>query len=155
MGHMDQVQSILDHGYRLLAKHEHPTRPENHFVIDPTKWDFYAMDCYWMVGDNKRAAEHAHEVIRLSKRPDGAEKSPMRASEARFALAVVSLRNGDVEAAAEWTRTALAINRKSVAPLSMIADEVTAEIQRLYPNDRAARSIVEVIASTRKSFTQG
>jgi hypothetical protein len=41
MGDKESVQSTLDHGFRLLAKHEHPTRPENHFVIDPTKWDFY------------------------------------------------------------------------------------------------------------------
>jgi hypothetical protein len=84
MGDKATVQSTLDHGFRLLAKHENPTRPENHFVIDPTKWDFYAMDCYWLVGDNKRASEHAREVIRLSQRADGTDKSPMRASEARF-----------------------------------------------------------------------
>jgi hypothetical protein len=152
MGDRAQVQSILDQGHKLLAQHEYPTRPENHFVIDPAKWDFYAMDCYWMVGDNRRAADHAHEVIRLSQRPDGSERSPMRASEARFALAVVSLRNGDVEAAADWTRLALASTRKSVAPLSMIADEVTAEIRRLYPGDPAARLITDEIRTARQSF---
>jgi helix-turn-helix protein len=152
MGDKSAVQSTLDHGFRLLAKHEHPTRPENHFVIDPTKWDFYAMDCYWMVGDNKRASEHASEVIRLSQRADGTDKSPMRASEARFVLAVVSLRDGDIEAATEWTRTALAISRRSIGTLSMLADEVAGEIQRLYPNDPGARAIVDEVLSARLSF---
>ncbi|HET9143640.1 helix-turn-helix transcriptional regulator, partial [Actinophytocola sp.] len=119
MGLRGEVDQILDRGFRLLARHEHPTRPENHFVIDPTKWDFYAMDCYRLLGDDRRAAEHAHEVISLSRRPDGGERSPMRATEARFTLAVTALRAGDLEAAAAWTRAALDQPRRSVAPLSM------------------------------------
>ncbi|ONI77347.1 transcriptional regulator [Actinosynnema sp. ALI-1.44] len=152
MNNKQSVQSALDHGYRLLAKHEHPTRPENHFVIDPNKWDFYAMDCYWMVGDNKRAAEHAHEVIRLSQRPDGTEKSPMRASEARFVLAVIAARTGDIDAAAEWTRTALAISRKSMGTLSMVVEDIIGEIHHAYPNDPGARAIIDEVRTTRKSF---
>lgn len=149
MNNKKNVQSTLDHGYHLLAKHEHPTRPENHFVIDPNKWDFYAMDCYRVVGDNKRAAEHAHEVIRLSRRPDGTEKSPMRASEARFVLAVVAVRTGDIDAAAEWTRTALTTSRKSKGTLSMLAEEVIGEIHSAYPDDSGARAIIDEIRTAR------
>lgn len=154
MGDKERVQQILDDGFRLLAQHDHPTRPENHFVIDPTKWDFYAMDCYRLVKDDKRAAEHAHEVIELSQRPDGTERSPMRAAEARFTLAVTALRNGDLEAAAEWTKAALSEHRRSVAPLSMIANEVRREVRQLYANDPSTDAVIEPIRAAQIAVPQ-
>ncbi|SER79789.1 hypothetical protein SAMN04487818_105264 [Actinokineospora terrae] len=145
MGQRDSVTKILDQGYRLLGQHERPTRPDNHFVIDPTKWDFYAMDCYRIVGEDRRAAEHAQEVLRISRRPDGSDRSPMRATEARLTLAVVALRQGDVAEAAEWTTTALAAERKSFDSLAMVADELRAEAERLFPNDPVAKAVTEPI----------
>jgi tetratricopeptide (TPR) repeat protein len=145
MGQRDEASKILDDGYRALGQHERPSRPENHFVIDPQKWDFYAMDCYRLVGEDKRAADHAQEVLRISRRPDGSDKSPMRATEARLTLAVAALRQGDLEAAAEWTRKALAAPRKSVDQLAMVADELKRELRRLFPNDPATRAVVELI----------
>jgi transcriptional regulator with XRE-family HTH domain len=37
MGNRTEVRRELDRGFRLLDGHEHPTRPENHFIIDPAK----------------------------------------------------------------------------------------------------------------------
>jgi transcriptional regulator with XRE-family HTH domain/tetratricopeptide (TPR) repeat protein len=145
MGQRDEVSKILDNGYRALSQHERPSRPENHFVIDPQKWDFYAMDCYRLVGEDQRAADHAQEVLRISRRPDGSDRSPMRATEARLTLAVVALRQGDLEAAAEWTRKALAAPRKSVDQLAMVADELNQELHRLFPDDPATRTITALI----------
>lgn len=71
MGSRSDVRHSLDQGFRLLTGHEHPSRPENHFVIDPTKFDFYAMDCYRIVGEDQWAVERANDVLRLSERPDG------------------------------------------------------------------------------------
>jgi transcriptional regulator with XRE-family HTH domain len=154
MGDRTRVQEILDDGFRMLAQHDNPTRPENHFVIDPSKWDFYAMDCYRLVRDDKRASAHAREVIELSQRPDGTERAPMRAAEARLTLAVTALRDGDIEAAAEWTKAALDANRRSVAPLSMIANEVTREVKQLYANDPSANAIIEPIRAAHISVPQ-
>ncbi|WP_141976356.1 tetratricopeptide repeat protein [Saccharothrix saharensis] len=145
MGQRDDVHRILDEGYRVLGRHEHPARPENHFVIDPQKWDFYAMDCYRLVGEDRQAADHAREVLRISRRPDGTDSSPMRATEARLTLAVVALRQGDPDAAAEWTREALDAPRKSVDALLMVAEEVKRELRRLFPNDPASRAITDPI----------
>jgi transcriptional regulator with XRE-family HTH domain len=145
MGQRDDVHRILDEGYRVLGRHEHPARPENHFVIDPRKWDFYAMDCYRLVGEDRQAADHAHEVLRISRRPDGTDSSPMRATEARLTLAVVALRQGDLEAAAEWTRKALDAPRRSVDALMMVAEEVKRELRRLFPDDPASRAITDPI----------
>jgi tetratricopeptide (TPR) repeat protein len=147
MGNRSDVRRALDHGFRLLDGHEHPTRPDNHFVIDPTKWDFYAMDCYRIGGDNTRAAEHAQEIIRLSQRPDGSDRSPMRATEARLTLSIVSLRDGDIDRATDWARKAFNTDRKSVNTLSMVTDELHHETRKLYGDDPAINALNEVITS--------
>lgn len=145
MGRRDDVHQTLDEGYRLLGRHDRPHRPENHFVIEPQKWDFYAMDCYRLVRDDKRAAGHAREVLRISRRPDGTDSSPMRATEARLTLAMVSARQGDLDVAAEWTTAALGAQRKSIDQLMMLTAELEQELHRLFPNDPAARAITEPI----------
>ena len=42
----------------------YPENLDHHFVVDPTKFDFYAMDCYRMLADDKLAESLASEVIR-------------------------------------------------------------------------------------------
>ena len=152
MGNRAEVQKILDEGYRTLGQHEHPLRPENHFVIDPTKWDFYAMDCYRLVGDNERAAEHAQAVLKLSRKADGSERSPMRASEARLTMAVTSVRSGDIDAATNWARQAFNADRKSVTHLEMLAEEISELLHSFMPGDSAARPLQEEIAAFRHSL---
>ena len=70
----------------------YPEHPDNHFVVDPDKFDFYAMDCYRLIGDDKLAEMHAREIIRKTTNPDGTSDSPMRNAEARLTLGVVAAR---------------------------------------------------------------
>ncbi|MBV9141650.1 MAG: hypothetical protein JO115_12160 [Pseudonocardiales bacterium] len=105
------------------------------------------MDCYRIGGEDTRAAEHAHEVLRLSQRPDGSDRSPMRATEARLTLAIVSLRNGDIDHATEWARTAFHADRKSVKSLAMITDELYHEAHTQFGNDPAINALNDVITS--------
>jgi transcriptional regulator with XRE-family HTH domain len=147
MGNPSDVRRALDHGARLLGNHDHPTHPENHFVIDPAKWDFYAMDCYRILGDNTRAADNAHEVLRLSQRPNGTDKSPMRATEARLTLAIVSLRNGDIDHATDWARQAFTTDRKSINSLTMVTDELYHQAHTHYGKDPALKALNHVITS--------
>lgn len=147
MGNRSDVRRALDQGARLLNDHEHPSRPENHFVIDPTKWDFYAMDCYRIARDDARAAENAQEILRLSARPDGSDRSPMRASEARLTLSIVALRDGDIDGATEWARKAFNTERRSVNSLSTVADELYHEARAHYGDDSAINALNDVIAS--------
>jgi hypothetical protein len=37
-------------------------------VVDPDKFDFYAMDCYRLIGDDNLAEVHAREILRKSVR---------------------------------------------------------------------------------------
>jgi transcriptional regulator with XRE-family HTH domain len=147
MGNPSDVRRALGHGARLLGEHEHPSHPENHFVIDPAKWDFYAMDCYRILGDNTRAAENAHEVLRLSQRPDGTDRSPMRAAEARLTLAIVSLRTGDIDHATDWARQAFTTDRKSINSLTMVTDELYHQARTHYGKDPALNALNDVITS--------
>ncbi|MEC3974777.1 hypothetical protein [Amycolatopsis sp. H20-H5] len=141
----EPVDGILDHGFAKLAKHDNPSRPENHFVIDPTKWDFYAMDCYRISGQDDKSANHAHEVLRLSKRADGTEKSPMRAAEATLTLAILALREGNLEGAESLTDQALDAQRRSVNSLMLVTTEVSREARRIYTHDPATKSLRDKI----------
>jgi hypothetical protein len=49
----------------------YPENLDHHFVVDPTKFDFYAMDCYRMNADEKMAENLASEVIQASTDFDG------------------------------------------------------------------------------------
>ncbi len=147
MGNRSEVRRALDQGARLLGDHEHPSRPENHFVIDPTKWDFYAMDCYRIARDDAHAGENAQEILRLSGRPDGTDRSPMRASEARLTLSIVSLRDGDIDSATSWARKAFNTDRRSVNSLSTVAYELYHEARARHGEDPAISALNDVISS--------
>jgi hypothetical protein len=89
----------LDKGQRLLEGMPYPKNLDNHFVVDPAKFDFYAMDCYRLVGEDKLARTLAEEVLRAGTDFDGTEGSPMRNAEARVTLGVTAAREVDLEQA--------------------------------------------------------
>ena len=49
IGDRRQTEVALDRGRRLLDSLPYPDNIDNHFVVNPTKFDFYAMDCYRML----------------------------------------------------------------------------------------------------------
>jgi hypothetical protein len=98
-GDVRAVREALDRGRHLLEKFPRPERPDHHFLVDPDKWDFYAMDAYRLAGDDERAEHHARQVLRLGTAADGTEKAPMRMAEARLTLGVASARAGELEQA--------------------------------------------------------
>ena len=90
---------MLESGRHLLAELPYPDRPDNHFKVDPAKWDYYAMDVHRMAQDDAQASEYAVSVISDNIGPDGTELSPMRIAECRLTLAFVAGRDGDLEQA--------------------------------------------------------
>ena len=113
IGDRRQTEVALDRGRRLLDSLPYPDNLDNHFVVDPTKFDFYAMDCYRMLAEDKMAENLADEVIRASTDFDGTERAPMRLAEARITLGVVAARQGDLEQAVHHGKQALNGRRKS------------------------------------------
>jgi tetratricopeptide (TPR) repeat protein len=139
LGDRRQVEVALDKGRRMLEAMPYPENLDNHFVVDPAKFDFYAMDCYRLVGEDKLARTLAQEVLRAGTDFDGTERSPMRNAEARITLGVTAARDGDLEQALIMGERALEGDRQSVPSLIMTSRELAAEMKRQYASEPAAQ----------------
>ncbi|MFI5998876.1 XRE family transcriptional regulator [Streptomyces sp. NPDC051366] len=139
LGDRRQVEVALDRGRRTLEGMPHPQNLDNHFVVDPAKFDFYAMDCYRLVGEDKLASTLAEEVLRAGTDFDGTERAPMRNAEARVTLGVTAARAGDLEGALIMGERALQGDRQSVPSLIMTSRELAAEMKRRYSAEPAAQ----------------
>ncbi len=124
LGDRRQVEVALDQGRALLEALPYPDNLDHHFVVDPSKFDFYAMDCYRVLGEDRLARAYAEEVLRAGTTFDGVERSPMRNAEARVTLGVLAAREGDVEAAVHHGERALAGDRQSLPTLVMCSREL-------------------------------
>jgi tetratricopeptide (TPR) repeat protein len=135
LGDRRQVEASLDQGRAILQRLDHPSNLDNHFVVDPQKFDFYAMDCCRVAGEDTLAESYAREVIRHSTRADGTIRNPMRVSEARLTLAVVAVRARDLELAVHEGIRAFSGKRRSLPSLMWIAGEAAREIIERFPGD--------------------
>jgi hypothetical protein len=90
IGDRREVELALEHGRALLENLPYPEDLDNHFVVDPAKFDFYAMDGYRSVGEDRRAQIYAEEVHAVLGRPARVERKPMRVAEARLTLGVLA-----------------------------------------------------------------
>ncbi|QCX76679.1 hypothetical protein C9F11_15050 [Streptomyces sp. YIM 121038] len=139
LGDRRRVEVALDRGRNLLEGMPHPENLDNHFVVDPAKFDYYAMDCYRLVGEDKLARTLAEEVLRAGTDFDGTERAPMRNAEARVTLGVTAAREGDLEQALILGERALEGERQSVPSLIMISRELAAEMKRRYASEPATQ----------------
>jgi tetratricopeptide (TPR) repeat protein len=111
LGDRRQAEAALSQGRTLLNQLPYPENLNNHFTVDPGKWDLYSMDCYRVLGrnntastDNQLATAYAREILRTGTDSTGFELSPMRNAEARITLGVISARQGDLEQALDHGR---------------------------------------------------
>ena len=156
IGDRRQTEIALDRGRRLLDSLPYPENLDNHFVVDPTKFDFYAMDCYRMLAEDKMAENLADEVIRASTDFDGTERAPMRLAEARITLGVVAARQGDIEEAVHHGTQALNGQRKSLPSLLMVSRDLTRVLRERYPSERATQTYLgelQAISETHEPST--
>jgi tetratricopeptide (TPR) repeat protein len=128
MGRAEEVHEALEKGRALLDRLPFPDRPEHHFVVDPDKWDFYAMDTYRIVGADELAKRNADEVIQRSVNTEGVLVAPMRKTEAQLTLGVIAARQGDVEEATTLGIQALQNGRQSRPSLLMVGTELAQEL---------------------------
>ncbi|MFI1095112.1 XRE family transcriptional regulator [Streptomyces sp. NPDC020917] len=139
IGDRRQTEVALDRGRRLLEGMPYPENLDHHFVVDPAKFDYYAMDCYRLVGEDKLARTLAEEVLRAGTDFDGTERSPMRNAEARVTLGVTAAREGDLEGALIHGERALQGERQSIPSLIMTSRELAAVVRERYSNEPAAQ----------------
>ncbi|MFF3127853.1 XRE family transcriptional regulator [Streptomyces sp. NPDC057908] len=142
LGDRSQTEVTLDKGRQLLERLPYPENIEDHFVVDPGKYDFYRMDALRRVGENRLAEQLANQVIRAGTDFDGTERSPMRNAEARVTLGVVAAREGDLDAALAYGEKALAGDRKSLPSLAMVAADLGQVLQSHYSHASEAQAFV-------------
>jgi tetratricopeptide (TPR) repeat protein len=159
IGDRRQVEVALDEGRALLEQLPYPDNPQNHFAVDPTKWDYYSMDCYRILGaasgtpgtETKLAESYASEVIRLGTDATGAELAPMRNAEARITLGVIAARRGDLETAIGHGNRALGGQRLSVPSLLMVSTELGTLLSERYASDASAVDYLDQLHRLRAS----
>ncbi|SES37941.1 hypothetical protein SAMN05216188_14611 [Lentzea xinjiangensis] len=139
MGKRDEMLGTLETGRQVLDSLPYPENTDNHFVVDPAKFDFYAMDCLRHIGEDRLARELAEEVIRVGTDFNGRKKSPMRIAEAQVTLGVAAAREGDLEQALARGRQALSGDRKSLPSLAMVARDLEAVLKDRYEDEPEAR----------------
>ena len=145
IGDRRQTEIALDRGRRLLEALPYPDNLDHHFVVDPTKFDFYAMDCYRHLGEDRMATTLASEVIQASTDFDGTERAPMRLAEARVTLGVSAARQGDLEGAIHYGQQALGGQRKSLPSLLMVSRDLTKVLNEQYPDEPATTTYLDQI----------
>jgi hypothetical protein len=123
----------------------YPDNLDHHFVVDPTKYDFYMMDCYRHLAEDRMAETLATEVIAASTDFDGTVRAPMRQAEARITLGVVAARQGDLEAAISQGERALSAPRKSLPSLLMVSRDLTKVLNDQYPNEPQTQAYLDQI----------
>ncbi|MFF7675688.1 XRE family transcriptional regulator [Actinacidiphila glaucinigra] len=143
LGDRRQTEVALDRGRKLLEGMAYPENLDHHFVVDPAKFDFYAMDCYRLLGEDRFAENLANEVIRAGTDFDGAERAPMRMAEARVTLGVVAARQGDLEQAVQYGEWALKGERQSLPSLLMVSRELAAIVNRDFSNTPTGKDYLE------------
>jgi tetratricopeptide (TPR) repeat protein len=159
IGDRRQVEVALDQGRALLERLPYPENLDNHFAVDPAKWDFYSMDCYRLLGsaseasspENRLAESYATEVIRLGTDATGEESAPMRVAEARITLGVISARHGELERALSYGRRALSGDRHSMPSLLMVSRELGSIVSERYKSDPAAAEYLDQLRQLRSS----
>jgi len=140
LGDRRQTEVALDRGRRLLDALPYPENLAHHFVVDPTKFDFYAMDCYRHLAEDRMAENLANEVIQASTDFDGTERAPMRLAEAQITYGVIAARQGDLEQAIHHGEQALHSQRKSLPSLMMVIRDLTRVLRERYPAESATKS---------------
>jgi tetratricopeptide (TPR) repeat protein len=140
----------LEKGRVLLESLPYPERPDNHFVVEPDKFDFYAMDCYRLIGDDNLAQMLAREIIKKSTAFDGTDVSPMRKAEAELTLGVIAARNGTVEEALTYGHNALNIHRRSQPSLLMVGAELDHVLRQRYPTNSDVRAFHNIITAVNR-----
>ena len=143
IGDRRQVEVALDQGRTLLESLPYPENLDNHLIVDPTKFDYYAMDCYRVLGEDRLTETYAREVIQAGTDFDGTIKAPMRDAEACVTLGVVSVRAGNVEEAVAFGRQAVTGERKSLPSLLMISRELATALRNRHSDNTDASSYLD------------
>ena len=154
IGQRREVEVALDRARDLLEALPRPENPDNHFVVDPARFDLWAMDCYRVLGEDRLAAGYAREVLRQGSDPDGRDHSPMRSAEAHITLGVVAARSRDVETAVHEGKLALGGERKSLPSLLVASRELAYVLDRNFQGQPQADAYAQELRQLERHVLQ-
>ena len=120
-----ETERALKEAAGILGKLPPPEHPDHHFVFDHSKWMHYAATIYTSLGEDRKAKEHATEVISEHLRPDGSSRAPMRTAEARLSLTTVQAREGDLEGAVVLAKSAYEFETQPMSDLANRGQEIS------------------------------
>lgn len=129
----DRAHEAIQRGRRILDQLPSPEHPENHFIFDPAKWEFYAATIYTLIGWDEVAMEHIEEVVRQCEHPGG-NRWPMRLADTRINHAMIAGRNGNLDEAVAVGQLAFEFERRSGSMLSR-AKDLLGELDARYPGE--------------------
>jgi tetratricopeptide (TPR) repeat protein len=151
IGDTREAHCALKEAASVLGKIPPPEHPDHHFVFDHSKWMHYAATIYTWLGDDQRAKEHALDVINGHLRPDGTTRAPMRTAEARLSLATISAREGDLDAAVSWGKSAYEFDTKPMADLLSRGKDLGRLLKDLFGEHPLAATFHEYLANLQAS----
>ena len=126
--------------------------PQNHFVFDASKFEFYVGTVLaWLGTDDQAAVSHARWVIAECQQ-DGAVRWPMRLAISQLDLALIAARRGDLDEAVALGHAALLPARRS-AQLLPRATELGHELTCRYPGERLTGNYVDALGEERRALT--
>ena len=143
IGDRRATEVALDRGRELLEAMPYPDNLDHHFVVDPTKFDFYSMDCYRHLAEDRLAETFASEVIQASTDFDGTERAPCSLPKRASPLGVVAARQGELEQAIHHGERALSAPRKSLPSLLMVSRDLTKVLNDQYPREPETQAYLD------------
>jgi hypothetical protein len=126
IGERRPMEVALDTARRRLEAQGRPENPGNHFVVDPSRFDLWAMECYRWLGADRPATRYAQAVL-------NAGGSPMRTAAAELTLAVVAARAGELEAALHHGHRAWGGERVSLPGLLIGSRQLAHLLEQNFP----------------------
>jgi transcriptional regulator with XRE-family HTH domain len=139
-----RAQGMLAAGRVMLSRLPESVHPENHFMFDQDKYEFYAATIYtWLGSDDKAADEHARWVVHQCRRGDEV-RWPMRLANSEVDLALLASRRGDLDQAVALGRSALGFERRS-AQLFPRAFELERVLVARYPHEKLTGEYREML----------
>ncbi len=129
LGDRAAAEDAMARSRTALDRLPDPVHPDHHFVVDPAKADFYAVDVYRWLGADDAAEAFAQGVLEHSMGPDGTIFAPMRRSEALLTLGTVAARRGELDAAVGYGLPALGDPRPCKPSLLLVAADLDAELR--------------------------
>jgi len=99
LGATSQSVSALSKAHGVLERMPVPARLDDHYTVDPAKWEFYAGTCYALLGQSREAERHARAVIAESSDPGGENYWPARVAISHIDLGLALAQRGQFDEA--------------------------------------------------------